>query len=116
VDAAGAGGVLGQLGRRAIDDLLVGNRVDEAGAEQRCSIALGDDVRARRNDLGAIGGDPSLLQDRAAKRGERIEDPGGDEAETGDGLGTLTSQRRIPMAAVTTGLGVERRAEALLRE
>ena len=46
VDAAGHGGVLGQLGHRAIDDLLVGNRLDEAVAQRGCRIALDDDGRA----------------------------------------------------------------------
>src|SRR5262245_44481839 len=114
MDTAGHARIHAQLGQRAIDNLLVGNGLDQAGAQRGCRVALDHDVRLRWNDLLAAGNGRSTLQERASQGAERIEAPAGDATEADDGLVALPPQRGTTVTQIAT-TPVERRPEALPR-
>ena len=96
--------------RRIEEDLGIGDRFDQAGAEERRGQPLGDDIGLVRDPFQRRRVYGELLQQRAAQLGEGIESTLLASAEPGDGgrTGAAADWRRVTSGA---GVVVEDRAE-----
>jgi len=109
-DRGAAADPVGLRPRRIEEDLGIGDRFDQAGAEERRGQPLGDDIGLVRDPFQRRRVDGELLQQRAAQLGEGIESTLLAPAEPGDGgrTGAAADWRRVTSGA---GVVVEDRAE-----